>query len=56
MSTSIFFALTGNCSLRKLDEILILKFNKNSFSSNLNIIFFPIISELLLKKGNNKSG
>ena len=36
--------------------MFMLKFNKNSYLSKATNIFFPIISEDLLKKGNNNNG
>ena len=44
-------AIRGNFFFDKLEKIFTSKLNKKKFLSNLNNIFFPIISELLLKKG-----
>ena len=46
----------GNFFFNELEDIFVLKFNKNSYLSKTTNIFFPIISEDLLKKGNNNNG
>ena len=53
---SAFFKIDGNSFFENLDKMLILKLNKRVFFSNFNIILFPTISELLLKKGKNNIG